>query len=60
MTVHGCLLTKHYLQNETTYRIETDIETCVEYISGVYRLSVRLNTDGTPMLNEECLNNNTK
>ena len=47
--------TDDYLQDVTSYYIETDKETCVEYIVGVYRLSVRLNTDGTPMLNEECL-----
>ena len=47
--------TDDYLQDVTSYYIETDKETCVEYIAGTYRLSVRLNTDGTPMLNEECL-----
>lgn len=47
--------TDDYLQDVTSYYIETDKETCVEYIVGVYRFSVRLNTDGTPMLNEECL-----
>ena len=47
--------TDDYLQDEASYYIETDKETCVEYITGSYRFSVRLNTDGTPMLNEECL-----
>ena len=47
--------TDDYLQDVTSYYIETDKETCVEYIVGINRFSVRLNTDGTPMLNEECL-----
>lgn len=47
--------TDDYLQDEALYYIETDKETCVEYIKGSHRFSVRLNTDGTPMLNEECL-----
>ena len=47
--------TDDYLQDVTSYYIETDKETCVEYIAGINRFSVRLNTDGTPMLNEECL-----
>lgn len=47
--------TDDYIQDKTSYYIETDKETCVEYIVGFYQLSVRLNTDGTPMLNEECL-----
>lgn len=47
--------TDNYIQDKTSYYIETDKETCVEYIAGVYRFSVRLNTYGTPMLNEECL-----
>lgn len=47
--------TDNYLQDASSYYIRTDKETCVEYISGHSRLSVRLNTDGSPMLNEECL-----
>lgn len=49
----------YYFQDSINFDIYIDEKTCVEYIlfgdnlqSG---LSVRLNTDGTPMLNEECL-----
>ena len=46
--------TGFYLQ-DYSYEIQTDKETCVQYIVGNRKLSVRLNADGTPMLNKKCL-----
>ena len=55
----GCSSSKdetiHYVQDEIQHFIAIDKETCVQYIRGYNQLSVRLNTDGTPMLSEECL-----
>lgn len=44
----------NYLQDDL-YWVGTDKETCVQYIVESHGLSVRLNADGSPMLDEECL-----
>ena len=50
-----------YIQNYGKFEYYVDKETCVEYIEydGSYsgNLTPRLNADGTPMLNEICLEN---
>lgn len=51
---------KKYIQDNVGYSVVIDKETCVEYIEfvGYYKkaLSVRLNADGKPIVNEKCLN----
>lgn len=55
---------KYYMQDSINFDFYIDRETCVEYIrfTGGYKggLTIRLNADGTPMLNEECLESKGK
>lgn len=49
----------YYLQDDIDFDFYIDKETCIEYI--IYKgikeggITPRLNADGTPMLNEKCL-----
>lgn len=39
----------------SNYHIEVDKITCVQYITSNYKMTIRSNQDGTPILDEKCL-----